>query len=244
MKFQKNKSGSFWLTVFALNFSGQLCRHRTPFAKLTWGTGDGAQLGFSIACFYALWFHWDVPWRLAKRVSFLRGERRDFGFQWNSGLFYFDFGREQMGSYWGRRDGRFGGLKAIWLNKQISLWRNTWVLGRDRVTRVTLGEQDVVINAGRWPGDSYPAVQTIERMSWRNRFRTIEKTSIWWSLPSGRHGIPTSTRGKWGDRYDETFGFGATDDGSGIDNILAARLKLLLKDWPEGLVAEYQEVPV
>lgn len=247
MAFRRRKDGAFWLTFFGLHFSGQLCRWKGgPFAYVKWGSGDGAQLGIAFACAFALWFHWDIPWRASKRLPFLRGDYREFGLKWSGGALYFDFGREEMGSYWSRRAGRFGGLKAIWMNKQLHLWRNTWVIGRDKYTNVKLDERALVIDCGRWPGDSYEATQTFERSTWRNRFRTIERFSFNWSLPGGQHGIPVDTRGKYGDRYSEVFGFGAEDTGEGAPAILSRRLESLLKNWPEGLVADYADegVPV
>ena len=130
-RFHGRKDGCYWLTVFGLEFSGQLVwlRH-APAAKLQWGSGDGARLGFMVSCLATFWFHWDIPWKVSRRVPFLRGEKRELGVDWFDGSVRAFFGYQPMGTHWGRRTGRFGGLRAAWMNKEVALWRNTWVIGR------------------------------------------------------------------------------------------------------------------
>lgn len=245
--FRRNREGSFWLTLFGLNFSGQLARWKGgPFAHLNWGTGDGASIGFSAACFFGLWFHWDIPWRVSRRVRFLRGEKREFGWTWNGGVLHLLFGHQPMGTHYGYRKGRFSGVRRAWLNKEVALWRNTWVIGRDRHCSRVLATREMVIDCGRWPGDQYAATEKLTSRRRTNRFRTQWSRDYCWSLPSGQHGIPVDTRGKWGDRYSEVFGFGAEDTGEPSEIILRRRLDALLSGWPKGLIAEYDtdKVPV
>ena len=152
------------------------------------------------------------------------------------------FGHDWMGG-WTRHRGRFARLRTMLNNGEATLFRTTWIVGRDRYAAEALDLRDVEIVIDRWPGDRYPAEQKIERATWRNRFRTKVRYSYWWNIPSGTRGIPTDPKGKWGDDYQETTGFGAPAEEADTATLIAnapaalvAELPRLLERWPAGLV--------
>jgi hypothetical protein len=253
MNFHGRKDGSFWLTLLGLQFSGQFARWSGgPGANINWGMGYTEGIGFSVRCLYGFWFTWKLPWKVMRRLpGWPMDGSREFGVSWLDGWARFTFAADPHGTHWGHLGkGPRAALRKAWRNREIVFWRNTWIVGRDRYQTEVLDERPLMIDARRWPGDSYLATQKIERSTWRNRFRTKTHVSYWWDIPSGSPGIPTDTKGKWGDRYDTTFGFGSNAlDTESLPNLielapaaLNTRLASLLRNWPVGLIAE-QEVP-
>ncbi len=156
------------------------------------------------------------------------------------------FGHDPMGTHYGGRRA----WRQTWMNRELYLFNTKWVVGRDRYTNEVLDERPVEIVVGRWPIDWYAAIQRIERSTWKNRFRTKKRVSYQWSIENG-DGIPTDTKGKWGDRYGETLGFGAEANQSysvgqlieAAPDALAERLPSLLREWPKDYVPdEFKEV--
>lgn len=173
MRFRKNKNGSYWLTLFGLEFSGQLCRHRAFFARLSWGDGYVEGIGVSFAILgIGFWLTWKIPWKVAHRLPLWPKSEREIGFSWIGDFLTFRFAADPMGTHYGHLKGHFASLRRAWMNKEIILWRNEWVIGRDKFTKVILDERPVTIDIGRWLSDTYQAKQTIDHCTWKNRFRT------------------------------------------------------------------------
>lgn len=225
---------------------------------LRWAdVGYGGQEDFlkaSAGWGYGAFFSVETPfkWHRVRPRDGKYGESHaEWGISHSHGVGRLLLGHDPYGTHWGHIPGRFGGLRATWRNREIVWWRNTWVTGKDRHTVTPLDVREVTIDCGRWPGDSYAAVQSIVRRTNRNRFRAQSWVGYEWDI-RGKRGIPTDTHGKWGDRYSETYGFGATaPDTDDVEVLLAAqaealkrRLASLLREWPDGMVVEYPEEAV
>lgn len=222
-------------------------------SSLIWTVGYGGQehfadLTFALPRIIFASVTVDTPFkwkRLRPRDGKYGESEAEFGVRAGSGTVLLLLGHDPMGTYWGRRSGRFGTLRQAWLNRELVLYRNEWITGRDKYTTETLDERPVEIVVGRWPSDRYMATQTIKRTTWKNRFRTLRRVGYNWSIENG-DGIPTDTKGKWGDRFGETVGFGANADTeasleeliTGSQAALGERLPLLLREWPAGYVPE------
>lgn len=82
-----------------------------------------------------------------------------FGLYQVAGALYLLVGHDAMGSYYGTH-GR-GGFVGRWLrdikrNRQVTLFRGDWILGRARHSMAILEENiPVTVNVGQWDGDSY-----------------------------------------------------------------------------------------
>lgn len=154
------------------------------------------------------------------------------------------FGNDPMGTHYGYTRLRFGKLRRVWKNREVTVFHPAWIVGRDRHSKEVLDERLVEIAIDRWPGDRYQATQRIERHTWKNRFRTRRRTDVWWDVDRSSGGIPTDPHGKWGDEFGETTGFGAgLPEGltllemlDAVPGVLEKRLADLLKDWPARLV--------
>ena len=247
----RQKRWCLWLGE-RLSFRAELGRVR----GLRWAhIGYGGQEDFlqmSAGLGWGIWLAIETPhsWhRLRPRDGKYGESHAEWGVSHSHGTGRLLLGHDPYGTHWGYIEGRFGGLRAAWRNREVTWWRNEWITGRDRHERRVLDVREIVIDCGRWPGDSYVANQEIVRRTNRNRFRTQSWVAYEWDIIEGSHGIPTDANGKWGDRYSETFGFGATaPDTDDVDALLAAqpealrrRLESLLRDWPEGHIAEYPE---
>lgn len=251
LHFHHRRGGSWWLNLLGLRFRGQIARwHGGPGIDLEWGMDHTEGIKFSFRCFIGFWLTWEMPFRLMRHIPFWpKREAREIGIAWVHDTLYLRLGSQPMGTHYGYGKGRFATLRRWWKNKEMPLWCNRWVIGRDSFNTREIDTRAVFINCGRWQGDQYSAKQKIKRLTWRNRFRTRSRVDYWWDLPSGQHGIPTDTHGKWGYRYGETYGFGAaapdTDDLERLLTtapvVLAERLVTLLRNWPVGVVAEYPD---
>lgn len=204
-------------------------------------------LAVSRLFFLSLRIETPFRWHRLRPFDGKYGEKaRQFGIRASHGDVRLDIGHDPLGSHWFKR-GRFAWFRNVWANQEITLFRWTWIVGRDRVSTEILDKREAEIIIDRWPGDRYRVTQTIDRMTWRNRFRTVSRTGYQWDIAPGQRGIPTDTNGKWGDRYSETYGFGADAPDStdvpallaGASWALAERLNSLLREWPEGLVPDY-----
>lgn len=251
-RFSSHRDGSKRWFLYAGKFHFQVeisTRWRSGF-HATWAYGG--QDGFCewTLAFPRLFFaHFGVEtpysWHKLRPFDGKYGEKeRTFGLRTIGRALYLEVGHDRMGSQYSTH-GRLGWFRrGLLKNQEIALFRSEWITGRDRYEATVLDERPVEIVIDRWPGDRYPATQRVERCTWRNRFRTLTRVAYEWSLPSGAHGIPSDPHGKWGDLYQETYGFGAsavdTDD---VPALIAAapealrdRLLSLLSEWPEGMV--------
>lgn len=235
----------FAAVILGLSFRLEVSRRRIGPAVIFSVLGDDRKgLQLHGAGFGGFWLTWEMPWSWARRLHW-PGSDREYGFSWLGGIgtLLLRFGHEPFGTHYGGGRTWRSRLASTWKNRELAAWRNTWIVGRDRHCSRVLDTRPVVIDCGRWPGDTYGATQTLTARKWSNRFRTVRSRDYLWDLPAGQHGIPVDTRGKWGDRYTEVFGFGAEDTGEPADVILQRRLVKLLERWPAGLVAEWDEVP-
>lgn len=244
----------WWLHLGRFAFTLEVARWRSGLIA-TWGYGGQEHFcDWTLALPRLLFvnFKIDTPYswhRLRPFDGKYGAAEREFGFRTLGWTFRFLFGHDPLGNYYSTY-GRWAWFRrGICKNLELTLFDARWITGRDRYTRDLLDEREVVINASRWPGDDYQATQKIERITWHNRFRTLTRVDYEWDIRLGERGIPTGTHGKWGDRYDETYGFGAaardTNDVAALvaeaPAALEKRLEILLRDWPEGMVPEYPD---
>lgn len=172
-------------------------RHRFLHAYFTVGGGDGDELAvsFAVPFLFAVWMVYEMPWSWARRLS----DHKETGVHWSHGTGYVnvwrhfnDFGR--------------------W--RQITFWRNEWIMGRNRVTRRRIVPADGslvgVVDVGWWDGDRYPVTLSVEEMVWRNRFRKRRKVYVEMSVEKGQVAPPFPGKGEnsWDQGDDGLYGAG------------------------------------
>lgn len=142
--------------------------------------GIGISAGFS----WGFWLTWKMPWGWMKRIPrFPLHEERETGIKWSTdGSARISFLHAPMGDHYGRAS--ISSWWRRWLkpgHRQIKIWDNDWILGRDKYQKVSETEKSrILVTVGEWPGDEYPYDVHVESVSWTNRFRT--KRRRYWEL--------------------------------------------------------------
>ena len=167
-----------------------------------------------------------------------------FGLRQVAGTLYLLVGHDPMGTWYGTH-GK-GGPVGRWLrdikrNKQVTLFRGDWILGRPRHTLEVLEEGiPIVAEVGQWDGDSYRGTAKHTRRTWKRRFST--KVSDGYEIDM-QEGIPFPGKGEnsWDQGDDAYFGFGGTTIDAALDRIvaetIAARERHGGKNWRPSEVA-------
>lgn len=151
-----------------------------------------------------------------------------FGLRQVAGTFYLLVGHDSMGTWYGTH-GR-GGAVGRWLrdikrNKQVTLFRGDWILGKPRYTLEVLEEGiPIVANVGQWDGDNYRGTAKHTRRTWKRRFST--KVSDGYEIDM-QEGIPFPGKGEnsWDQGDDAYFGFGGATIEAALDHIVADTIK-------------------
>lgn len=179
----------------------------------------------------------DTPFRWKKLRPFdgrYSESEAKFGIRTVGGTLYLLVGHDSMGTYYGThgRGGDIGRwLRDIKRNRQITLFRDDWILGHPRHMCEVLEEGiPIVVNVGQWDGDSYRGTAKHTRRTWKRRFST--KVSDGYEIDM-QQGIPFPGKGEnsWDCGDDAYYGFGGQSIESAISTIVAETVKRRGKNW-------------
>lgn len=221
MTFHGWKSGKkrWFLMVGVLTFGLEFGRVR----GLRWGyIAYGGQEDFakvSAGFGWGFWFHVDTPfkWHRIRPRDGKYGEAGcEFGWKWSHGVLSLQFGHDPMGTWYGGGKGPRArrALRQTWKNRELYLWRNEWLTGRQKSEWQDVAEFPWRLDIGQWEGDSYDGTMKLKRLVWRKRFTRGQRLDWHFEMPSPGHGIPTSGNpdSDFYDGDDAIFAFGEPAD--------------------------------
>lgn len=190
------------------------------------GQEDFAEWTLAIPWLFFLHVAFDTPFRW-KRLRPFDGKYSEsearIGFRSVGGTLYFLLGHDSSAG-WYSTHGR-GGAAGRWLrdikrNKEVTLFRGDWVLGKPQHTLEVLEENiPVVVNVGQWDGDVYGGTAKHTRRTWKRRFST--KVSDGFEIEM-QEGVPFPGKGEnsWDCGDDAYFGFGGETIEAAIEDIV------------------------
>lgn len=146
-------------------------------ADFRFGGGYVEGIGISAGFGYGFWLTWEMSWPLQRRIPFWpMHSEHEIGVGYSYGTARLKLGYDPMGTHWGQGKG----WMPRWLrNREIKIWDNDWIIGRDKYTKISETEpRRVLIPVNEWPGDEYPYDVSLETVSWANRFR-VKRRSYW-----------------------------------------------------------------
>lgn len=222
-----------WGRQLAWGFGIEFSRRWRYGLNLT--AGYGGQENFveaTVAIPFLFFFHiaFDTPWRWKKLRPFdgkYSESEATFGLRTVGGTLYLLVGHDSMGTYYGThgRGGPIGRwLRDIKRNKQVTLFRGDWILGKPRHTLEVLQEAiPITVNVGQWDGDSYRGTAKHTRRTRKRRFTT--KVSDGYEIDM-EEGIPFPGKGEnsWDMGDDAYFGFGGATIEAAVADIIADTL--------------------
>lgn len=201
------------------------------------GQEDFFEWTLALPCLFFLHVACDTPFRWKKLRPFdgkYSESEAKVGLRTVGGTLYLLVGHDSMGTYYGTH-GR-GGAIGRWLrdikrNKQVTLFRGDWILGKPRHTLEVLeADIPITVNVGQWDGDSYRGTAKHTRRTWKRRFST--KVSDGYEIDM-QEGIPFPGKGEnsWDCGDDAYYGFGGETIESAIERIAADTIKRRGKNW-------------
>lgn len=204
--------------------------------------GYGGQEDFfewTLALPRLFFFHvaFDTPFKWKKLRPFdgkYSESKAKFGLHQTGGDLYLLVGHDSMGTWYGTH-GK-GGPVGRWLrdikrNKQVTLFRGDWILGKPRHTLEVLEEGiPIVAEVGQWDGDSYRGTAKHTRRTWKRRFST--KVSAGYEIDM-QEGIPFPGKGdnSWDCGDDAYFGFGGDTIEGAVSHIIEEVKKRRGANW-------------
>ena len=234
----KEKRGRRWfLYIWKLTFRLEAyVRTRNGF-RATVGYGgqeDFMEWTLSVPRLFFLHFAFNTPhkWKRIRPFDGKYGESQAaFGLYQVAGTLYLLVGHDSMGTYYGTGK-RWRWLKDIWRNKQITLFRGDWLLGKPVHSLVVLEENiPVTVDVGQFDGDVYHGTAKHTRRTWKRRFST--KVSDGYEIDMGNEGIPFPGKGEnsWDIDDDAYYGFGGEAIDGAVAHIVAEVVKRRGANW-------------
>lgn len=201
------------------------------------GQEDFLEWTFAIPRLFFAHFAIDTPfkWHRLRPFDGKYGESEaEFGLRVSHGVAYLLVGHDPMGTYYSTH-GRFGPigrwLRDIKRNKQITLFRGDWILGKPVHSMAVLEEGiPVVVDVGQWDGDCYHGTAKHTRRTWKRRFSTMVRDAYEIDM---QEGIPFPGKGEnsWDCGDDAYFGFSGETIEKAVAHIVAETLKRRYDGW-------------
>ena len=196
--------------------------------ELRWGGGytDGVSLTAGVG--FGAWATVELPWSWTKRIpGWPMHDSRTLGLNSSGGRLRLLLGREDFGTYYGQPKR----WMPRWIrNRELCLFNFDWIVGRDKVSREQLeGPTRMLFTVGEWPGDEYTVEVSRERMTWRNRVRSITRT--YWDVktPDGEKAPPIPGKGENSWDIDDDGIYGSSYDTPTVEEAFAKFRESVIK---------------
>ena len=241
-RYSIKRDGSWrgFLDIWKVSFGVELSRHWRGGFRATVGYGgqeDFAEATLAIPRLFFAHFAFNTPHKW-KRVRPFDGKYSEsqaaFGLYQVAGTLYLLVGHDSMGTYYSTH-GRFGAvgrwLRDIRRNKQVTLFRGDWILGKPVHSLEVLEENiPVVVDVGQWDGDRYTGTAKHTRRTWKRRFST--QVSDGYEIDM-QEGIPFPGKGEnsWDIDDDAYYGFGGETIEKAVAHIVAEVQKRRYDGW-------------
>lgn len=195
------------------------------------GQEDFAEWTLAIPRLFFLHVAFDTPFRWKKLRPFdgkYSESEAKVGLLTVGGTLYLLVGHDSMGTYYSTH-GK-GGPLGRWLrdikrNRQVTLFRGDWILGKPHHSlEVLQADIPITVNVGQWDGDDYVGTAKHTRRTWKRRFTT--KVSDGYEIDM-KDGIPFPGKGEnsWDQGDDAYYGFGGATIEGAIAHIVRDTIK-------------------